>query len=245
MCEAACRSNLLINLRVDYFILIEHKVSSEIDKIFKNTPKAELQSKLEDLILDVPSKRKKYLYEILIGKEKLVLADGLDIKIYALKYLFPSEYESLKLKESVFSSSDFYQYDPAKNGQNIIKHEISFRAVISHSTQFGTLIVPCPDKNKGRRVVIFSDYFIKNDNHCLSGPLGNAMEEETRYTLTVAQQYPGYFRFISSRFISKQRLFKTMKNAFKNIYTDNPDLRKLFVEHCIETLKRDLFKSNV
>lgn len=34
-----------------------------------------------------------------------------------------------------------------------------------------------------------------------------------------------------------------MKNAFKNIYPDSPELKQVFINRCIEILRRDLFET--
>jgi len=220
--------------------LNEYRVSSEIEHIFKNMPETELSLKLK--VLNLPQEREGILKEILIGKKRLDIADEIDIKIYALKALFPDSQDSLKLKETIFSNSELCQYDPAKNGQNIIKHGVSFREIVSYSTQFGTLMVPCPETNNERRIIIFSDLSIDNRKYHLSLPLETSETRSKFYTLTVAQQIPAGFRFISSRIISRKRFAKTMKNAFKNIYIDNPEQRQDFINHCIEILRHHLFE---
>ncbi|WP_301362240.1 hypothetical protein [Stutzerimonas nitrititolerans] len=220
--------------------MTEYRVSSEIEHIFKNMPETELSQKLE--ILHLPQDREEILKEILTGKKGLDISDEIDIKIYALKELFPDSHDSLKLKETIFSKSELCHYDPAKNGQNIIKHGVSFREVISYSTQFGTLMVPCPETNNERRIVIFSDLTIDNERYRLSLPLEGSKMRTKFHTLTVAQQIPAGFRFISSRLISRRKFSKTMKNAFKNIYPDNPEHKQEFINHCIGILRRDLFE---
>lgn len=202
-------------------------------------PETELSLKLK--LLKLPQDREDILKKILTGKNGLDISEELDIRIYALKALFPDSYDSLKLKETLFSKSELCHYDPAKNGQNIMKHGVSFREIISFSTQFGTLMVPCPETNNERRIVIFSDLSLDNKKFHLSLPLEGSETRTKFYTLTVAQQIPAGFRFISSRFISRRKFSKTMKNAFRNIYPDNPEQKQEFINHCIEILKRDLF----
>ena len=149
--------------------MIEYETSSEIENIFKNMPEPELCQKLK--ILELSQDREEVLKDVLTGKKDLHISEALDIKIYALKFLFPNSYHLLNLKETIFSKSELFQYDPAKNGQNIIKHGIAFGEVTSYSTKFGTLIVPCPETNNEQRVVIFSDLSLDNKKYHFSLPL--------------------------------------------------------------------------
>lgn len=162
-----------------------------------------------------------------------------DIERYALKHLLPEEYKSLALGDHCYSSGELYEYDPSKNGQNIIKHGLSFGEVVSYSTKFGTLIVPCPDEKDGERVVIFSDMVLKDKN--LSLPLDNNNFQKENYTLSIAQSRNGKFRFISSRLLSKNSYKENMDQAFRNIYKENKNLKDTFIDRCIDIIKRDLF----
>lgn len=202
---------------------------------------AELSIKLK--CLNLPQNREDILKKILTGESELDTHEEIDIKIYALKALFPGSHDSLKLKETLCSKSEFYHYDPAKNGQNIIKHGISFRDIVNFSSKFGTLMVPCPETNNEQRVVIFSDLSINDKYSKLSLPLETSEIRTKFYTLSVAQQTLIGFRFISSRIISRRKFSKTMKNAFKNIYPDSPELKQVFINRCIEILRRDLFET--
>ena len=74
----------------------------------------------------------------------------IDIEEYALKIIFPDVYNQSMITEHLYSTCDLYEFNPAKNGQNVIKHGIGFQDVVSYSKKFGTLIISCPDKNDER-----------------------------------------------------------------------------------------------
>ncbi|WP_179152954.1 hypothetical protein [Chromohalobacter israelensis] len=220
--------------------MLEYTVSSDIERIFKNMPEAELSQKLKGLKL--PQNRDVVLGEILTGNIKLYIADELDIKIYALKNLFPDSYDKLKLSETNFSKSEFTQYDPAKNGQNMMKHGISFREVVSFSTKFGTLMVPLSEVGGERRVVIFSDFSIDNKGCRLAVPLEGVSARSKLYTFSVAQKLPFGFRFISSRFISKNNFSKKIKSDLRGVSFESDEQKELFFGRCIEILRHYLFE---
>lgn len=218
--------------------MIDFNSISKIGTTFKNVSADELIGKLN--ILKLQDDRKKLLFDILVCQRKLDFFT-LDIQLYALKYLFPNDYESVKTNPHSYFEPDLYEYDLAKNGQNIIKHGISFSEVVSYSTQFGTLMVPCPDENDGTRIVIFSDLSPGEYGNKLSLPLASMVGEKRLYTLSIVQQLNGKFRFISSRVMSRTKFPKTIKNAYKNIYANDPEEKRAFVEQSVEILKQHLF----
>ncbi|MDQ7733114.1 hypothetical protein QT231_10420 [Halomonas sp. SpR1] len=220
--------------------MLEYTVSSDIEHVFKNMPEAELNQKLKDL--NLPQNRDVVLGKILTGNIQLHIAADLDIKIYALNKLFPNSHDKLKISETIFSKSQFTQYDPAKNGQNMMKHGISFREVVSYSTKFGTLIVPLPEVGDERRVVIFSDLSLDSNKYCLTLPLEGVSKKLKLYTFSVAQQLPFGFRFISSRFISKTKFSKKIKSDLRGVSFESDEQRKLFFDRCIKILRRYLFE---
>lgn len=130
--------------------------------------------------------RAELLFEVIQNKTNVKFYLGVDIRRYALKCLFPDFYASLSLGDHIYSTSELYDYDPPKNGQNIIKHGLSFREVVSYSSQFGTLLVPCPDNNNGTRCVIFSDLDAGVDGKNLNLPMLGMTGQI--YTISVAQQ---------------------------------------------------------
>lgn len=189
----------------------------------------------------INNSRFKLLTEV-INERLIVRYPGIwDIERFALKYLLPEEYKSLALGDHCYSSNEIYEYDPQKNGQNIIKHGLSFGEVVSYSTKFGTLLVPCPDEQDGERVVILSDIVLKDQK--LSLPLDNIDFSAENYTLSIAQSRNGKFRFISSRLLSKNNYKENMDQAFRNIYKEDKESKNAFVDRCVEIIERDLIKT--
>lgn len=184
--------------------------------------------------------RAELLLEVIKSKKKVEFYLGVDIQRYALKCLLPAFYAGLSLGDHIYSTSELYDYDPPKNGQNAIKHGLSFREVVSYSSRFGTLLVPCPDSNNGTRCVIFSDLDAGVDGANLELPISGITGKV--YTISIAQQSSGKFRFISSRVLSKNSYKEIMSRAFKNIYEDDPAAKSAFVKRCIEIVEQHLFK---
>lgn len=184
--------------------------------------------------------RVELLQDIIKHKKKVDFYLATDIKRYALKCLFPDFYASLCMGDHIYSTCELYEYDPPKNGQNAIKHGLSFREVVSYSSQFGTLLVPCPDKYNETRCVIFSDLDAGTDGKNLELPMPGLSGRI--YTMSIAQQVPEKFRFISSRVLSKNSYKEIMGRAFKNIYPEDPDAKICFTKRCIEIVEQYLFK---
>lgn len=217
-----------------------HRLPSETLNILKN----EINKKGAHEILKktgINNARFKLLTEVINGRVSVNYPEIWDIERYALKYLLPEEYKSLALGDHCYSSSELYEYDPPKNGQNIIKHGLSFGEVVSYSKKFGTLLVPCPDEKDGERLVIFSDVVL--EDYTLSLPLDNIDSSTENFTLSIAQSRNGKFRFISSRLLSKNNYKENMDQAFRNIYKDDKESKNAFVDRCVEIIKRDLIKT--
>jgi uncharacterized DUF497 family protein len=178
----------------------------------------------------------------LIKEEAFYHGEKIDVCLFLLKHLLPDDYKRLAVKERIGSSNELYEFDPVKNGQNIIKHGISFSEVVSYSQRFGTLIVPCPDEYDGERNVIFSDLSATRCNMELSFPLTKVEEQTESYVISIVQSKASKFRFISSRVMSRTRHKKTLKNVLKNIYPNDKDAQEEFIERCLEILKDNLFK---
>ena len=132
----------------------------------------ELSDKLN--ALKIPDERKGVLLSLVNDEALVDVYHKLDILLYVLKNISKSKYDSLNTSENLLSIGSYYEYDPAKNGQNIIKHGISFSEVISYSGKFGTLMVQCPDKNDEYRTVIFSDLSHLKDGCKLQMPLSSS-----------------------------------------------------------------------
>jgi hypothetical protein len=217
-----------------------YRIPSEtLNRLINEINKEEIQEKLKKS--GINDARLKLLTEVINGRVDVSYPDIWDIEQYALKLLLPEEYKSLALRDHCYSSSELYEYDPPKNGQNIIKHGLSFGKVVSYSKKFGTLLVPCPDEQDGERVVIFSDILLRDKNFSLS--LDNIDSSKENYTLSIAQSRNGKFRFISSRLLSKNSYKENMDQAFRNIYKENKEYKNVFVDRCVEIIERDLLKT--
>ncbi|WP_230432149.1 BrnT family toxin [Plesiomonas shigelloides] len=215
------------------------KLLNEMKELLYPLSEEELLIRLDSLELE--EKRKQILCDILSGRVDIGLNHKLDVFSYAIKNLFQDKFESLGTVKHLYSNCDLYEYDPPKNGQNLIKHGISFSEVVSYSRNFGSLMVPCPHTEDSERVVIFSDLANLTDMFKLELPLNSNMQSDC-YIISIVKMIGIRCKFISSRVMSKTRYKKTLKNALKNIYTDDPEKKEMFVDRCIEILKKNLFE---
>lgn len=203
----------------------------------KQLSKEEFEEKIESKKLS--KDRQDLLFSFIQGEIQISYDCKFDIEEYALKCLTPEVCEFLPHEGHPYSSCELYEYDPSKNGQNIIKHGIGFGEVVSYSSQFGTLMVPCPDDRDGERHVIFSDLILKRGGDELAMPPPGI--KETNYTLSIAHYRDGRFRFISSRLMSskKEKYRKTMAQAFGKIIPDE-QARQGFIDDCVEIVETRL-----
>ncbi|CAN0644478.1 hypothetical protein [Burkholderia cepacia] len=206
--------------------------------VVRNFSEDEFNSRVESQ--NLPAERRNLLFRFVKGDIKLDYTCRVDVELYALKSLDRNLYASLSHYENPYSRGEFYEYDPPKNGQNLIKHGLGFGEVHSYTRRFGTLVVPCPDITDGERCVIFSDLDSGPDGQNLQMPHPGI--SGLHYTLTIAQQRGGRFRFISSRFLSREpaKYREAMRQAFKNIY-ETGKARNAFIDRCVEIVERDLF----
>ncbi|EGR2274336.1 BrnT family toxin [Vibrio parahaemolyticus] len=221
---------------MDIFPRVPESVSERLCELKIDRDSEKLQ------LLGLPHDRLVELLQVLDGSKKIDYFHKLDIQLYVWKKLFPNVESGSFISEHIYSKGDSREYDPAKNGQNIIKHGISFGEVTSYSKRFGTLSVPCPDEDDETRYVIFSDLAPGLDGKNLCLPIPSTIQEPEVYTLSVVQIIDLKPRFISSRIMSRKKFAKNMKNAFKGIYDDEPIKKKDFVSECVRILRRDLFK---
>lgn len=215
--------------------------------LFREVNKALSSIEKEDisnwLITQSSPDRVNFLKSIIDGEESLELHDRLDILLYVLKSICWEKYDSLDSMSHLCSHSEIYEYDPAKNGQNIVKHGISFSEVVSYASKFGALMVQCPDDTDLHRIVIFSDLSNLNEQYKLMAPISSS-DLSGSFVLSIVQNRELRFRFISSRLISKKRYLKTLRNALKNIYPNDPNKRDDFINRCLEVLKVNLIGNN-
>ncbi len=182
-----------------------------------------------ELLADVVSLKKELYYYIF-----------LDINLFCLKMVFPDEYRAAGVSGHPGSSSDLFEYDPVKNGQNIIKHGICFSEAATLSNNFGALMVPCPDESDGERVVIFSDLMLGNKRELSLPPTGMDLTIKM-CTLSVAQNRNNRFRFISSRILNCHNYRKQMAQSFRGIYENAPKDKEGFMGRCSEIIEGCLF----
>lgn len=186
-------------------------------------------------------KRKNLLFKFLQGEIQVSYRCKQDIEEYALKLLMPDVYELLPHEGHQYSSCETYEFDPPKNGQNIIKHGIGFGEVVSYSRQFGTLTVPLPAVEGEQRCVIFSDLNLTREGDKLELPPSGI--REMNYTISIAQRKVSRFRFISSRLMStkKEKYEATTAQALREIIPDE-QARQGFINHCVEILEAHLIR---
>ena len=188
----------------------------------------------------LPEERQDLLLKFIQGKIQVSIDCKIDIEEYALKQLMGTFYESSTPQWHPYSSGEFYEYDPAKNGQNIIKHGIGFSEVISYSGgRFGVLQVPFPHKTDGQRYAVFSDLNLKHRGDKLAMPLPST--RDMNYTFSITTFREGKYRFISSRLLSskKPKYKKTVEQVFKEIIPDEKERRGV-IDRCVEIIERDL-----
>jgi len=214
-------------------------VRSEAWQSVMSLSKEEFEEKIRPEKL--PKDRKTLLFQFIKSEIQICHTSSLDIEDYALKCLKPEVYKSLRIKEHPHSSCSLYEYDPPKNGQNIIKHGIGFSEVVSYSKRFGTLMVPLPNQTKEKRYVIFSDLLLNRNSGELILPPQNI--RELNYTISIVQQIIGKVRFISSRLMSskKKKCRNTIAQALREIISDE-QARNAIIDRCLEILETSLFR---
>lgn len=187
----------------------------------------------------IAEKRLRLLYKIVRFQVSCEIYKRIDCLRFALSLLDRDNVGAYMCGEHDCSVSDFYEYDPVKNGANIIKHGLSFNEVVSYSEKFGTLSVVCPHPRDGRRTVMFSDLDAGENGKNLSFPVKKV--SGVIYTMSIGTMVSGRFRFISARRLSRKNYRKDMKQAFKGILDDNPSEKDKFVGDCEAIIKEHLF----
>ncbi|WP_155249900.1 hypothetical protein [Pseudomonas putida] len=203
----------------------------------RNISKQEFYSKLAGY--GIPAKRLDLLYKIVSSRVKCELYKKIDCSRFALSLLDRDNVDAYMCGNHDCSVSDFFEYDPVKNGANIIKHGLSFGEVISYSRKFGALSVICPHPQDVFRTVVFSDLDAGEDGENLSFPISKA--SGVIFTMSIGRNVNGRFRFISSRQLSRKSYHKDMLQAFKGILDDNPSEKEKFVSDCVVIIKQHLF----
>lgn len=189
--------------------------------------------------------RSALLLDVLKGQTGVHPIPALEIQLFAIKALLPDLYAALPDKGLPYASGELYEYDPAKNGKNIIKHGVGFSEVVSYSRNFGALSVPYPHSPDEDRVVLFSGLNAGSKGQNLALPYPHI--DGLVYTLTIAQSKPDFrYRFISSRIIDHNDYRRDMTQAFRDIPMNTLKEMKMkqnFMDVCEGILKRNLFGS--
>ncbi len=126
---------------------------------------------------------------------------------------------TFKLPENhLFSKTSLYEYDPTKNGQNILKHGLDFGAVVSYGgADYGRLISYTNSETEDR-FVIFSKYYVNDKNNIFLSD--DKKNEDFLCIATIATNADSGFRFISSRAL-KVKNDKKFQLELKNIIKDH------------------------
>lgn len=191
--------------------------------------------------LNLPLNRVNDLYKFIHGEEELYVIDKINIQAYLAKSLRPKEYDLAPLTRHSYSEGPNFSYDPAKCGQNIVKHGLCFNEVVSYAKDFGGLIVPRKNAKDGERLVIFSNLKNKPKQKEFVFCLGATSESNV---LNIVVLDGLRFRFISSRPLSSKRrkYVRTIKSALKE---DSEGFNNdSFTELCIEYLEKNVFVSS-
>lgn len=186
----------------------------------------------------LPEKRAQEFYDVVIGKASIDSFSQFDIQEFALSLFFQEKYNEFKTDSHLYSTCELYEFNPAKNGQNLVKHGVSFREVISYSKNFGSLNIPCPHSKDGERIVSFSDLDLENNK------LGFSLSEiqGARYCISIVKNINGKFRFISSRFISskKDKYTKTIFQSLRSVNFPDEKSKTDFVNYIVQYFENSL-----
>jgi len=188
--------------------------------------------------LKISEERADQFRRVLEGSIPVGGVNKFDIEEFALKHFYPPEiYKKIQTLWHIKSKGDNYNYDPAKNGQNIIKYGIAFGDVVSYSSQFGSVIVPIPHNEDAERVLLFSDLMLDKGRKIDLPPPKIKVKN---FTLSVAVNIDGKFRFISARLLSsqKKKFTATVHQSIGAIDFPSVDSRDKFSKSCIEVFER-------
>lgn len=219
---------------------IHEHLPQQLIELCDRLPSVNLQERRGELQLSVG--RTELLQAIIRGEREINhLYTLLDIHLFCLKKLHRQAYLQAQVQPHPAASGDLLTYDPPKNGQNLLKHGLTFPEVISYSPNFGALQLPCPDAADGERLVVLSKLDIpKGVSPELPTPV--ILERQDLCTLTVAVLAEQGYRFISSRTFHRDNWGKVLDGAVKEIYEDEPEKRDSFLQACQQAVETDLFE---
>jgi hypothetical protein len=147
--------------------------------------------------------------------------------------VFKDEYLAAKVKLLDGGTKHLITYDPPKNGQNIIKHGLSFTELATYSPGFGILMVPCPSKDDGERLVIFNSLRLhEGSDFNLPTKVMHALSDLC--TLTIALTEGEGFRVITSRPFHRDNWDRIMADELKGIEAAELKEKKSFIRKVSE-----------
>lgn len=144
--------------------------------------------------------RTELFYKLAKGDFALHPSDQPDIDAFSVSVLYPDTYRKLPRVDSPYSMGFSHEYDPAKNGQNLLKHGLGFGEVINYSKHFGVRMVHFLDPSDGERIALYSDLDLRPKENKLALPLDTV--KPLNAVMSIVHQRGGRFRFISSRLLS-------------------------------------------
>ncbi len=191
------------------------------------------------LHLNLTKSRTRQFHDVVTGKLIIRGHSQFDIQEFALKTIFNKVYKDFKTDSHLYSTGDLYEFDPAKNGQNLVKHGVGFGEVAHYSRRFGTLNIHCPDSNDSQRIVSFSDLDLEN-KYKLELPLSKI--ESPSYCISILKSTDGKFRFISSRLLSskKKKYMETIYQSLRSVNFSDETSKAAFVDLAVEILESNL-----
>lgn len=211
-------------------ILNEEIIATNLDGLLKKISKE----------LQLSAERTEFLKNLCYNYQKLSLDAQNEIFRCLVKKLYENRgdresYFNLGLAEhNLISNADNWVYDPAKNGQNIIKHGLEFGSVSSYGGgDFGRLIsYTAPgrwinedgEEEEEERCIVFSKYYTKEADRTFF--LDRFKDDDILCIASVVTMQDLKFRFISSRVIkanSLAQLTRELKNLIKDLKLDEQD----------------------
>ncbi|HDM8177835.1 TPA: BrnT family toxin [Vibrio harveyi] len=197
--------------------------------------------------LKISKTRTELLGKILKDEEKTDWQTKLDIQLYVLKRLFKEQYMNLpdEVRFHKYSTSYIRTYDPAKNGENIIKHGVSFKEIDTSSAvdnSSGIVVVEGLKVEGEERCLKFSSIFYNN----LKFPLDSLKGNYKCYLLSVyTLKDNSVTRYMSSRAfcINEYNIESTIEmfgRLLKGICFKSEKEKDDFIEICLARIRENI-----
>ena len=213
------------------------KMLSEMKSFINEKSSSYIKEKI-DKIRDINQDRKEMFFNLLTEENnRLRTYSDFDVTLYAISIIDEDFFKKLNVKRHCESHSDSMEYDPRKNGENIIRHGISLRESIG-CNRFGTLIINAYSE-KDKRSAYFSDINMS----MLELPIPETMHH--KFTLTVAENKYPKIRIISVRTFGKKGYKKVFnKGLLGDIYENEVNKEEKveeFKNNCCNIIENQLF----